>query len=1083
MLPRTEKHGFNARWRTICSLALAIAFFLCSLPAAAQSTTGTLSGTVTGDKGAPIAGATVNAASPSQQYTTKTNAQGFYSITGVVPDTYVVTFTGGGYQSFAANGVTVSIGQSVQLNEQLNRTLTKIGGTTARSASSAFQPQQTQDTYTVGNSQITTILGKANATNEANLLASIPGASFDSSGYPVLRGGRENEEGFQFEGIPYTDPFTNQFVNSLTLNGYSQFQVTPGAGDASNGNAGTGAINIVAKRGTNPPFGNLEGDVYAGRSEQFAHGEYGFASPGGRFSTFTTFQRERLGSQKYGPGGTDALKIGRLYSGRNNSWLNDFIENAVARFGKDNGQSLQFFYENTQFDLHQGNGFVDTAGGIGRNGFPLYYKINDPFWNSITTSFTGLTKAQQQAVTPLTTGQSFVTQQIGKRYPENYNQPLESFKLQYSNNVNSSTFFTAKLWEVNSVVLFDFPFITNAFDGADYASLQGGNSRGVTFDLTKQLNSKNLLGFGGLYSFLHPVFSQASATGGLYQVAGFSNGYEVADFLPNTAACPLGPGQCGYLYGNNPTGTAYINVPASCAAALIGCQQVPYTGESASTNRGDWAIYIQDTYSPTDRIKIDAGLRLDGAQWHLPKCDINNCVPTSTGTLANGSPDPSKDQFNYDQSTRTPRVLQPRISIADQFTRNDSLRVAYQRSVQFPLIAQVDLTNDLAPKLYGPYANVPSYNVLTGAPAQFCGTTNDRTCTSYAQQLFFENEVNWTGPPIQPLKPTTYNNWEVSYSHQFPHAVALKVTPFYRKAFDAIAQVATPLVVNGKTVLDATGAPVLGPPVNTNLGNSQITGVETLITKDAAYGFSGQLSLTYQNEFSNVLPTSPSEDFFPSVPLASVLLNNRYRVGFLSPLVGNLSISYKTRNGWRFNPQIYYDHGYPIGSGLLSAFTVNGTPYDLPNTNVTNSGQLGGTTGAPRYVDPQNPGTFFAPNIAASRGTPESASPGGVLSRAEFAPINFTVEYSKPHSRTTFGALIGNVFNNYYTNQPVVNPRFAPVATGRGGPYSGYTANAANPKYANSNYYNYTQRNGNLPYIYGPSSTGRYVQFYFQQNL
>ena len=121
-------------------------------------------------------------------------------------------------------------------------------------------------------------------------------------------------------------------------------------------------------------------------------------------------------------------------------------------------------------------------------------------------------KAQIQALTPFTTGQSYQTQQIGSRYPENYNQPNETWKLQYSNNLNASTFLTAKIYEVNNVANFDFPFITNAFDGADYSSLQGGYARGVTLDLTKQLNSKNLLAIGGNFSFLHPVFAQASGT-------------------------------------------------------------------------------------------------------------------------------------------------------------------------------------------------------------------------------------------------------------------------------------------------------------------------------------------------------------------------------------------------------------------------------------------------------------------------------------------------------------------------------------------------------------------------------------------
>jgi hypothetical protein len=1064
-----EKHRVNSYLRTILSMALVFAFTLCSMPAFAQTTTGTIAGTVTGDKNAPVAGVAVEIVSPSQRYATVTDSKGFFSVTGVVADTYAVTLRATGYQPYTAGGVTLGIGQSIRVDQHLVRTLQTIGRATARSTSSAFQPTQTTDAYTVSSQQMNTILGKANAVSESNLLAALPGASFDSSGYPVLRGGRENEEGFQFEGIPYTDPFTNQFINSLELNGAAQFQLTPGGGDASTGNSGTGTINIVAKRGARPAFANAEADVYGGQNHRFGHLEFGAANPSGNFSNYASFNHDVVSAYKYGPAGTPAPLLGRLFS-RNNQWSNDFVENAVYKFGKDKAQSLQFFYENTQLDIHNGNGYTDQPVGFGLNGRPLYYKDNDPFYLYIAPIFTGLSPTQIKAVEPFTTGQTSLTQQIGKRYPENYNQPNESFKFQYSNNLDASTFLTAKFWAVNAVSLFDFPYITNAFDGADFSSLQGGLSRGVTFDVTKQLDSKNLLGFGGLYTFLHPTFSQASATGGLFNVAGFGYGYEVADFLPNDANCPLGAGACGYLLGNNPTGTQYVPNGTT----------VPMTGESASTNRSDWALYLKDTYSPTDRLKIDAGLRMDASQWHLPTCTIDLCVPTST-QLVSGNP---VDSFNYDQSTRTPRVLEPSLSIANEFTRNDSMRVSYRRSVQFPLIAQVDLTNNLAPQLYGQYYNVPSYNVLTGSAATFCGTTHDRLCANYGDQLFWENEANWTGPPIQPLKPTTYNNYEFSYSHQFPGAVALKMTPFYRKAYNAIAQAATPLVQNGKTVVDATGAPVLGPPINTNLGNSQITGVEFLMTKEATYGLSGQVSLTYQNEFSNVIPTSPSEDFFPSVPYSSLLLGNTYRVGFLSPLVGNLSLNYKTRTGFRINPSIYYNHGYPIGSGLMTPITLNGQAYNVPNTNITNNGQLGGSTGAPQYVDPQNPGSVFSPNVAATRGTPETSSPGGVLSKAIFAPINLTLEYTPPsHPRSTVGVLIANVFNNYYSNQPVINPRYQPVATGHGAPYSGYSSLAANPAFQLANYYNYVDRNGNLPYIFGPSSIGRTVQVYFQQSF
>jgi len=270
--------------------------------------------------------------------------------------------------------------------------------------------------------------------------------------------------------------------------------------------------------------------------------------------------------------------------------------------------------------------------------------------------------------------------------------------------------------------------------------------------------------------------------------------------------------------------------------------------------------------------------------------------------------------------------------------------------------------------------------------------------------------------------------------------------------------------------------------VFTNLGNASITGVEFYVTKQAAYGLSGSFSMTYQNEFTNVLPTSLSENFFPSVPFESLQLGNRYRVGFLTPLSGVLALSYRTRSGWRINPVAFYDHGYPIGVGLLAPFTVNGVPGNIPSTNITQSGQLNGSQGASQYVDPQNPGSLYNPNVAATRGTPEASSPGGRLSKAEIFPVHLTIEYSPPKNpRSTFGALVTNVFNSLYDNQPVYSTLYQPVATGRNAPYSGYSSQYAHPEYFNYN--NVALNHSGLPYTFRPNQLPRTIQFYYQLNL
>jgi hypothetical protein len=1043
-------------------IVLGILFtFLCTLvsPVFAAGTTGTISGTVTTQSGtttAPVAGVVVTAVSSNDKYTATTDAKGFFSLTGVNPDTYSISYRLAGYSTLTAGGITVAQDQVVTASTTLSKSLVTIGTTKARSTSSAFQPAQTVDQYNFNDTQIATTLGKTGATNEVNLLAAIPGASFDNTGYPVLRGGRQNEEGYQFEGIDYTDAFTSQFVNALVINGAANFQVTPGTGNASTGNSGTGSINVIAKRGKNPAFGQFEADVFSGYYTHELHGEYGFASPNGRFSNYSALYGSR-GAAHYGAGGADPLPLGAFFGGRAYQWLNEVTNNAVYKFGRDNNQSLQLFYDNTGFVIHLGQGTEN-----------LSYKINDPLFLATAQQQLGLTKAQIQSVMPFTLGQTSLTQLIGGHGIELVSEPNATFKLQYANNLNASTFATAKFYRVNAVSIFDAPYNgTRAFFG-DHVDLQGGQRTGFTLDLTKQLNSQNLLGIGGKFEYLHPVFSDPSASNALYTFGGFGNSFEVADFLPNDASCPLGPGGCGYLLGNNATSTAYVP-PGT---------RLPYVSEGTATNRQDFALYVTDTYSPTAALKIELGLRLDGANYRLPTCDITWCLPTSEG-FTGGVPDPAKDRFDYDASTRTPRVLEPRMSVAYQIGKNDGVRLAYGRSVTFPVLGFVDAAGQRFQ--FNAFNNVPSQDPLTGARATFCGTTFDRPCKSYADQLYWENAAVWSGIPINPLKPTTFQNWEASFTHQFPNAIAMKVTPFYRKAFDATALTAQPVVLNGVVQTDQFGQTLLGPSVPSNLGKSQITGVEFFATKTAAYGLSGSLSLTYQNEFSNVIPTSGGENFFPTIPPASLQLGNIYRVGFLSPLAGALAIQEKTRSGWRINPVIYYNHGYPYGSGLLTSATVNGKPYNVTQTNISIASQLGGSPFATQYVDPRNPGSIFKPNVAATRGTPETASAGGVLSAARFGPAQITIEYTSPtNPHSTFGVLIANVFDQLY-GQPALNPRYQPIATGIAGPYSGYSSATANPAFRGV--YNYTQGSGNQPYLLFPNNVPLNMQFYYQLTL
>ena len=225
----------------------------------------------------------------------------------------------------------------------------------------------TIDTYTVTGAQIETVQGKAFNADENQLLRSIPSVTIDKSGTVSIRGGFAFEAGYEFEGIDYTTPNANlqntlQNVGNFNLlNGVGSVQLIPGGGDATHGDTGTGLILFTAKHGTYPEF--FHADV---ESQMFPYLhqlglEWGWADPKQRLSNYAGFIGIRKNYQ-YGTPGTAAATLGTL--GTNAATLgsvidpnsvyyapqfvasNDFIDNLIYRFGKNESQRLQFFIQN-----------------------------------------------------------------------------------------------------------------------------------------------------------------------------------------------------------------------------------------------------------------------------------------------------------------------------------------------------------------------------------------------------------------------------------------------------------------------------------------------------------------------------------------------------------------------------------------------------------------------------------------------------------------------------------------------------------------------------------------------------------------
>jgi Carboxypeptidase regulatory-like domain len=1057
--------------RCVVTVVAALACIATITAPAFAGTTGVVKGTVTEDTGAPLAGVAVTLKSPSGTYHATTDSHGFYTIIGVYTDTYTASFDKSGYGPKSITGVVVFADQTITVNQTLTKALKEIAKVTARSTSSAYQPEQTVDTYTVNATQIEQMQGTDFNLSESNLITALPGAEYDSSGYPVIHGGRENEEGFEFEGIPYTDAYTNQFVNTLALpgSGIASAQLTPGVGDASIQSNGTGVLNLVAQRGTYPGFTQLEASAGGGQFYHAFNGAMSYASANGHISDYAAFAGAQTGFF-YGNGQYTSNQLGI----QGNLLLEadrEFMNNLIFRFGKNNNQTLQLFA-----DVAQHNFF------LGYGGKTQCFESCNPFLADLTNLYYGLTPTQTANLSGLYPEQTSVDETLAQanRAPGTYWQPNESYKVEYDWNINPSTYLKANVYSVNSVTTFDFPAGgANFYGDGDTYLFQGGHSLGSTFAVEKQLNEKNLLSFGYDYAWRHPEDNYDSIDYGWLSYLFYNYTVPYAFVSPTDPNCPS---EAAFSY---PCGAAYAAYSTPPSQLTL----TPFD-QGATINRRDQSYYLEDKIAFSDRVNADLGIReemFDYVGFSTPEL-LSNCTflyNAATITINNNyNPnDPSIapncpyiPTFNVTSQMTNPRELEPRLGLSWQIGRDSALRFTYQRATAAPIIA---LVNFVVPPIFD------QYDKIAPTPFASCGQYLwPVSCNNLAEEMYWAQQ-NFDGIPNEPVLPMTSNNYQITLQHQFTkgalNGVAVSIAPWTRHQYNTEASLSQPLIIDGKTIVQ-NGEVVLGPSLATNLGKEFATGVDLNVTRESPRGISFQWTATYINEFSSVLPTSGSEDFFPSIPYSSAVAGNIYRVGFLSPFQTTLGLTYRTPTGWRINPRVSYNIGYPIGVGTLTADLINGVAYNIPNTNELPGGAASSEGIGPNYyVDPLDPGSALNPNIAAERGTQETSSPGGKLSPPNlFAGI--TLEYSPPAARYKVGFDVENIFNRIYSGA-YINGGCQIVATGLCGPLSGYStlATAYDVPYATPVGLN--QFGNSSVFANYPTSTGRIYYVYYSVKI
>jgi len=233
-------------------------------PVVAQETTSSIDGQVTGESGAPIAGAKVTVThEPSGTVTSAvSDNSGHYGMRGLrVGGPYVVTVESGDYSPAKVTDVYLNVGETYGLPLQLTSHEIIVSGTRDRAgrqlvlgSQTAFNAQDIENTVS-SRRDIRDLIRK-------DLLS-----SFNANvGGVSIAGGNIRTQRFSVDGVQVQDSFGLNYGGLpstrgiVSLEAIDQLTVKAAPFDISEGNFQGGAVNVVLKSGTNDLHGSAFGN-------------------------------------------------------------------------------------------------------------------------------------------------------------------------------------------------------------------------------------------------------------------------------------------------------------------------------------------------------------------------------------------------------------------------------------------------------------------------------------------------------------------------------------------------------------------------------------------------------------------------------------------------------------------------------------------------------------------------------------------------------------------------------------------------------------------------------------------------------
>ncbi|HLE57747.1 MAG TPA: TonB-dependent receptor, partial [Rhodothermia bacterium] len=222
-----------AKWRRTVLIALAVLLH----GSIHAGTTGKISGRVVdADNGQGLPG--VNVLIVGTTLGATTDVDGYYSIIQVPPDTYSVRASFIGYAGVTTEEVRVVVDKTTTLNFSLREAVVEGEEIVVTAERPIVQMDRTTTTAVVDGAQLEA-LPVTNVQDAINIQAGVVDGHF--------RGGRQAEVAYLLNGVPITNPFTNQRSFEIEQNMVQSLEVISGVFNAEYGQALSGVVNIVTK--------------------------------------------------------------------------------------------------------------------------------------------------------------------------------------------------------------------------------------------------------------------------------------------------------------------------------------------------------------------------------------------------------------------------------------------------------------------------------------------------------------------------------------------------------------------------------------------------------------------------------------------------------------------------------------------------------------------------------------------------------------------------------------------------------------------------------------------------------------------